>query len=48
VALVRCEQAPVAAGQYEITPQHRPDPAAFYDERQPELLTFRQLQCGHQ
>jgi hypothetical protein len=29
-------------------PQHRPDPAAFDDERQPELLTFRQLQCGHQ
>src|SRR6266536_3743374 len=43
VALVRCEQAPVDAGPFRVAPQHRPDPAALHDERQPELLTLSQL-----
>jgi hypothetical protein len=38
----RCEQAPVGAGQFRVTPQQRPDPATLHDERQPELLTFGQ------
>ena len=44
VAWGRGEQAPVGAGQFGVTPQHRSDPAPLHDERQPELFGFGQPQ----
>ena len=35
-------------GQFRVTLQHRPDPAALEDERQPELLRFGQPQRAGQ
>ena len=46
VAQHRGEQASMGVGQFEVTPQDRPEPATFCREGQPELLMFSQPQRG--